>query len=127
MALLDFLRQWSTLLVFGINGVLAVAAWMIHRSLVTKEDLEALVGRLAALEQRVVSLEHTRDHGPTKEELIGLRLEMERMRGDMRTHAAKLRAAREQSAAEIETARQLLERSERGLQMIQEYLLNHGK
>lgn len=127
MALLEFLRQWSSLLVFTLNGALAAAAWVIHKSLATKEDIEALVGRLAALEQRVVSLEHTRDSAPTREELISLRLEMEKMRGDMRTHAAKLRAAREQSAAEIETARQLLERSERGLEMIQQYLLNHGK
>lgn len=127
MAFLEFLRQWATLLVFAVNGVLAIVAWIIHKSLATKEDIQELGTRMGLIEQRVASLEYTRDHGPTKEELIGLRLEMERMRGDMRTHAAKLRAAREQSTAEIETAKQLLERSERGLQMIHEYLLNHGK
>lgn len=127
MSFLETVRAWSSVLLFLLNAGFAAIIWIVRRSLATKEDIEAVGTAITKIEQRVVSLEQAREAAPTKDDLNALRLEMERMRGDMRAYTAELRGERDKVAAEISAVEGLLGRTERMVTMVTEHLLSTAR
>lgn len=123
MSVLEFLRSWSNVLLFVLNTGFAALIWAIRRSLATKEDFAEVRAAVGSLEQRVSSLEQARASAPTRDDLAALRIEMERMRGDMRAFTAELEGARQTFRAQIASHLALVERTERSVGMITEHLL----
>lgn len=112
--LLEFLRQWSNVFLFLMNAGVTVLLWSLRQTFATKEDAAEIAERVAALEQ-------ARKNSPTRRDIHSLRMEMERMRGDMKTFATGMNGQRDLFAAEIRGARDLIVRTERMVGLLAEH------
>lgn len=111
--MMDLIRQWQGLIIFGLNCLFGFLLWLTSRTLPSKADIAALHNLIEKQNRRIDSLEQSRRDGPTRRDIGRLRLEMERSRGTMQTFKAEIDAARELFSVEISGVRELVVRTER--------------
>lgn len=115
----DFIRTWGPWLLLAVNLVIALAMYAVRSSIATKEDVGAITARLAKVEQ-------AHESAPTPAQFAELRLEIERMRGEVKGWIAEVRGARETLRAEQDGLRQLVVRTENMVGIIHEHELRRG-
>lgn len=117
---MELLIRLQPLLILGMTAVFSLVIWALRKSMVTKEDHAKATHKtdekITALDRRVLTLENTVESVPSREELGQLSVALERMRGDMKAFQA-----------DLEGFRELFERAERQLGLVQAHLLEREK
>jgi predicted nucleic acid-binding Zn-ribbon protein len=124
---LEAIKPWMNLIIFGLNAGVGIIVWAIRRSLVTQPELTAEREERAKMDKRLASVEQTLADAPTRKDLSDISLAISDLRGDMRTFRAEISGARETFAAQIQRADDLVTRTERTVRMITEHLLTAGR
>jgi hypothetical protein len=131
---MQFLKDYGVVLFFVAQTTWFALEWWFRKSLVTKDDLTKVdkkvtetIGQNKDLARRIESLEVARSDAPSKNDILKLRLEMERARGDMRVFTERMQGAEKIASAQMEGVHQLLSRSEDLVRMLTENQLNHGR
>ena len=126
-SILEAIRPWTNVLLFGLNAAVGALLWAARRSFATQDELATERKARTEMEKRLTTVEHSLSVAPTRTELSKLVVAIEELRGDMREHRAEMAGARETFAAQIKRVDQLVERTERSACMLTEHLLAVGR
>ena len=118
--LLREIAPWANWFLFLLQAAFAVMLALAKNTFQTRA---AQAARDASVDDRLQDIEGHMATTVTTEEFTELRLEMKDVQGDIRAFQAEMRGARETFNAQIARADQLVDRTERVVNMITEHLL----
>ncbi|MEX2155093.1 MAG: DUF2730 family protein [Gemmatimonadaceae bacterium] len=124
--MMQFIKDYGVVLIFVMQIAWFAITWWFRKSVATKDDVTAVRVEVSKAMQRIDSLEQARQNAPDKNDLAKLSLDMERMRGDMRTCTAEMKGTRDLFSSEADGLRQLVERTESMTRTLVEHALAKG-
>jgi hypothetical protein len=121
---METIRPWITIVITVAQFFFAGVLWLARKTFVTREDREVVDGQLW---KKIREMEANVATGASSEDFSDLRLEMEGFRGSMNTFKAEMEGMKNTFTAQITRADDLVDRTERVVNMITEHLLSEQR